>query len=216
MGRSERMDVKGDADGAWLLVSMSIADPGGKLWARAWRRLRSLGGYFVEQSRCVLPARAEVIRDVRRLLDETRREGGAGQMTRISFTNRTLEDQIIAQMNAAIDAEYAEVLDRLGAFFSELEYERKRGRVIYAEVEESEVDLGRFRLWMSQIVARDYFGAPGGAKARAAVEAAAEELAAFEAEAMRAAASEPGDSAPDYRFDHLTAESPRHDNGSRS
>lgn len=62
-------------------------------------------------------------------------------------------------MNAAIDAEYAEVLDRLPAFFSELEYERKRGRVIYAEVEESEVDLDRFRLWMSQISARDYFGA---------------------------------------------------------
>jgi len=192
LGRSRDMDVTGDAGGVWLLVSMSIADPGGKLWARAWRRLRSLGGYFVEQSRCVLPARTEVIRDVRRLLDETRREGGAGQMLRISFTNRALENRIIAEMNAAIDAEYAEVLDRLPAFFSELEYERKRGRVIYAEVEESEVDLGRFRLWMSQIAARDYFGAPGGAKARAAVEAAAEELAAFEAEAMRVAASESG------------------------
>jgi len=190
------MDVKGDVGGAWLWVSMSLAGPEEKLWAHAWRRLRSLGGYFLEQSTCILPARTEVIRDVRQLLDEARREGCAGQMLRISFTDRAVENRIIAEMNAAIDAEYAEVLDRLPAFFSELEYERKRGRVIYAEVEESEVDLVRFRLWMSRISARDYFGAPGGAEARAAVEAAAEELAAFEAEAMGAEASEPRGSAP--------------------
>lgn len=191
------MNVKGDERGAWLLVSMSIAEPGGKLWAHAWRGLRSLGGYFLEQSTCILPARTEVIREVRALLDETRREDGAGHMLRISFTDRASEDRIIAEMNAAIDAEYAEVLGRLPAFFSELEYERKRGRVIYAEVEESEADLGRFRLWMSQIAARDYFDAPGGAEARAAVEAAAEELAAFEAEAMGVDASGHGGSASD-------------------
>lgn len=191
------MDVKGDEGGAWLLVSMAIAEPGGKLWTHAWRRLRSLGGYFLEQSTCILPARPEVIRDVRKLLEETRHEDGAGQMQRVSFTDRAVEDRVLAEMNAAIDAEYAEVLGRLPAFFSELEYERERGRVIYAEVEESEADLGRFRLWMSQIAARDYFDAPRGAEARAAVDAAADELAAFEAEAMRVESSGPDGTAPD-------------------
>jgi hypothetical protein len=186
------MDVKGDADGAWLWVSMSIAGPEEKLWAHAWRSLRALGGHFVEQWTCILPARAEVVRDVQRLLDEARREGCAGQLRPISFTDHADETRVVAELNAAIDAEYAEVLDRLPAFFSELEYERERGRVIYAEVEESEADLRRFRLWMSRIAARDYFGAPCGVQARAAVEAAAKELAAFEAEAMRAEAAELG------------------------
>lgn len=191
------MDVKVDEGGAWLLVSISVAEPGGKLWAHAWRTLRSLGGYFPDQSTCMLPARTDVIGDVRALLDETRRENGTGQMQRVSFTDRAAEDRVIADMNAAVDAEYAEVLGRLPAFFSELEYERKRGRVIYAEVEESEADLGRFRLWMSQIAARDYFDAPGGAEARTAVEAAADELAAFEAEAMGVEAPGSGGSASD-------------------
>lgn len=105
-------------------------------------------------------------------------------MRHISFQDRTVENRIIAEMNAAIDAEYAEVLDRLPAFFPELDYERNRGRVIYAELKEAEADLWRFRPWMSQIAARDYFGAPGGVEARTALEAATEELAVFEAEAM--------------------------------
>lgn len=140
----------------------------------------------MDQSTCLVPAPTDVIRAVERLLVETRRVGRVGQMRRISFLDRAVEIRIVAEMNAAIDAEYAEVLDRIPMFSSELEYERKRGRVIYAEVEESEVDLERFRRWMSRIAARDYFDAPLGADARAAVEAAAEEPAAFQAEAMGA------------------------------
>jgi hypothetical protein len=58
--------------------------------------------------------------------------------------------------------------------------------VIYAEVEESEVDLERFRAWVAKIAARDYFGAQRGAEVRSAIDAAGEELAAFEAAALRA------------------------------
>lgn len=191
------VSVDRDESRAWLLVSVSIVGPGDKLWGHAWRRLRSLGGYFVDESRCVLPARTEVVQAVRRLLDEVRRGNGVGQLLQIRFRDRAAENRIIAEMNAAVDAEYSEVLDRLPAFFSELEYERKRGRVIYEEVEESEADLWRFRRWMSQIAARDYFGAPGGVEARAALRAAADELAAFEAEAMGLTAPERPSRAPD-------------------
>lgn len=178
------MDMNDDPGGAWVWASMSIAGSGAKLQEFAWRSWGSLGAYLLDQSTCILPARTEVTRAVRQLLDEARRGGCAGQMRQISLLDRAVENRVIAEMNAAIDAEYAEVLDRLPAFSSELEYERKRGRVIFAEVEESEVDLERFRRWMSRIAARDYFDAPLGAEARAAVEAAAEELAAFQAEAM--------------------------------
>ena len=61
----------------------------------------------------------------------------------------------------------------------------------YAEVEESEADLERFRTWLAKIAARDYFTAPGGQAARDAVEEAAAELAAFEEAALHAEAPEP-------------------------
>jgi hypothetical protein len=96
------------------------------------------------------------------------------------------ERQIVGDFNAARDAEYAEVLERLPAFRQELAAERARGRATYAEVEESEADLERFRSWMAKIAARDYFAAPAGAAARAAVDDAAADLAAFEQAALAA------------------------------
>lgn len=133
---------------------------------------------------CVLPARAEVVRDVRRLADRVHQHGGTARVLRIEFTDPAELAQVVGEMNAARDAEYAEVLERIPAFLDELATERSRGRAGYAEVEESEADLERFRSWLSKIAKRDYFGASGGTTARQAVEAAAAELEAFEAEAL--------------------------------
>ena len=60
----------------------------------------------------------------------------------------------------------------------------------YAEVEESEADLERFRSWLAKIAARDYFDAPAGEAARVAVEEAAADLAEFEQAALHAEASD--------------------------
>jgi hypothetical protein len=62
--------------------------------------------------------------------------------------------------------------------------ERSRGNATYAEVEESEADLERFRSWLGKIAARDYFGAPAGQAAREAVAGAAGALADFEQAAL--------------------------------
>ena len=70
----------------------------------------------------------------------------------------------------------------------ELDKERARGGTTYAEVDECEADLERYRSWLAKIAARDYFGAPGGAAAPAAVAEAAAELALFEQAALSAEA----------------------------
>src|SRR5829696_2100923 len=109
----------------------------------------------------------------------------------MAFTDPTEEHAVIAELNAARDDEYAEVLERLPELRTELAAERARGNATYAEVEESEADLQRFRSWLAKITTRDYFAAAGGQAARAAVEQAAAELAAFEEAALRAEAPEP-------------------------
>ena len=70
-------------------------------------------------------------------------------------------------------------------------YEQSRGNATYAEVEESEADLERFRGWLAKITNRDYFRADGGQVVRDAVAQAATELAAFEDAALRAEAPDP-------------------------
>ena len=64
--------------------------------------------------------------------------------------------------------------------------ERRRGRTTYTELEESDVDLARHQKWLAAIRARDYFDAPGGEEAAAAVASCEEALARFESEALSA------------------------------
>ena len=167
------------------MVSVSTAGAPGTLRVQVWRKLRSLGALYVQQSVCLLPARAAVVREVRRLVDRVCHQGGTARVLRVELIDPDEQAGVIAELNAARDTEYADLMERLPAFSAELEMERARGRASYVEVEENEADLERFRSWLSKIAARDYFEAPLGAPARAAVEAAATELAAFEAEALR-------------------------------
>ena len=172
----------------WLLVSASTAGAAATLRVQVWRKLRSLGALYLQQSVCLLPARDEVVREVRRLADRVRRQGGSFRLLHVVLADEAERAQVVAEMDAARDEEYAEVLDRLPEFVAELDKERARGRTTYAEVEESEADLQRYRSWLAKIAARDYFGAPGRAAAQAAVTAAAAELAAFEQAALSAEA----------------------------
>jgi hypothetical protein len=175
-------------DQGWLVISVSTAGAPDSLRVQVWRKLRSLGALYLQQSVCLLPARPEVVREIRRLADRVRHQGGTARVLPMTFTDPAEEAAVIAELDAARDVEYHEVLDRLPALRRELADERARGNLTYAEVEESEADLLRFRSWMTKIAARDYFGAPGGQDARDAVEEAAAELAAFEEAALHAEA----------------------------
>ena len=169
---------------AWLLVTASSAGAADSLRVAIWRKLRSLGALYLQQSVCLLPARPDVEREIRRLADRVRVNGGAARVLRITFDDAREETHVISELQAARDDEYGEVLDRVPAFLDELRGERDRDRATYEEVEESEADLERFRAWLAKIDRRDYFGAPRRAEAHAAVERCARALEAFESEAF--------------------------------
>jgi hypothetical protein len=168
----------------WLLVTASSAGATDSLRVAIWRKLRSLGALSLHQAVSVLPARPEVEREIRRLVDRVRASGGVARVLRITFDDAGEEAQLVSELQAARDDEYGEVLERVPAFLDELRSERDRDRATYEEVEESEADLERFRAWLAKIDRRDYFRAPRRADAHAAVERCARALEAFESEAF--------------------------------
>jgi hypothetical protein len=168
----------------WLLVTASSVGATDSLRVAIWRKLRSLGALYLQQSVCVLPARPDVEREIRRLVDRVRANGGAARVLRISFEDGNEEAQLVAELQAARDDEYGEVVGRVPAFLDELRSERERDRATYEEVEESEADLERFRGWLTKIDRRDYFGSARRAEAHAAVERCARALEVFESEAF--------------------------------
>jgi hypothetical protein len=168
----------------WLLVTASSAGAADSLRVAIWRKLRSLGALYLHHSVCVLPARPDVEREIRRLVDRVRANGGTARVLRIAFDDADEETHVVSELQAARDDEYGEVLQRVPAFLDELRRESDRDRATYEEVEESEADLERFRAWLAKIDRRDYFHAPRRAEAHASVERCAQALEAFESEAF--------------------------------
>jgi hypothetical protein len=171
---------------SWLLLTVSTAGAPDSLRVQVWRRLRSLGALYLQQGVCLLPDRTETTRALGRLADRVRHGGGTARLLHLSLSAPGEEAAVIAGFQADRAAEYQELLGRLPEFTSELAAERAKGRLTYAEVEESEADLARFQRWLAKIAGRDYFSCPLGEQARSAVARCADDLAAFEAEAFSA------------------------------
>jgi hypothetical protein len=115
-----------------------------------------------------------------------RAEGGSGDVLRIQLTDEQQEATLIESFQRERSDEYREVVERTQQFHEELASERQRGRATYTELEESDADLSRHQKWLTAIRERDYFDAPGGEQAAAAVAACERALAEFEAEALAA------------------------------
>ena len=176
----------------WLLITVST--PSGRsstLRVYAWRTLRSLGAHYLQQSVCLLPATARTIRATNRLVGRLRAEGGQGEVLRIRLADRGQEAALIDAFQRERSDEYREVVERTQQFHDELAHERARGRVTYTELEESDADLARHQKWLAAIKARDYFAAPGGEEAAAAVAACEQALADFEVTALAAELDQP-------------------------
>ena len=171
----------------WLLITVSTP-PGGTSTLRvyAWRNLRSLGAHYLQQSVCLLPATPKTTRATTRVVTRLRADGGQGEMLRIQLTDSKQEAAIIDAIQRERADEYHEVVESTRQFHEELQLERRRGRTTYTELEESDADLARYQKWLAAIRARDYFDAPGGQEAAAAVTSCEEALARFESEALSA------------------------------
>jgi hypothetical protein len=171
----------------WLLITVST--PRGAtstLRVYAWRKLRSLGAHYLQQSVCLLPATPKTTRATSRVVTRLRAEGGHGEMLRVQLTDSKQEAAVIDAIQRERTDEYREVVERTQQFHDELRLERRRGRATYTELEESDADLARHQKWLAAIRARDYFDAPGGQEAAAAVASCEAALARFESEALSA------------------------------
>jgi hypothetical protein len=172
------------ADAEWQLVAITTGRDA-TLRVYVWRQLRRLGAVYLHKSVCLLPNGPEVGTALRPILLRVQAQGGTVRNMTIRIEGADHE-ALVAEQRQDRDEEYREVVERVPAFLAEITMETARGRATYAEVEESEADLERFEKWLASITARDYFGAPGGTAARAAVQQCREALAGFEAAALAA------------------------------
>lgn len=142
----------------WLLLVYRVPSEPTRLRAAVWRRLKSLGAVYLQNSAAVLPAGEPAERALRRLRHEIIEMQGTAIL--LSCTPVVGGQDVAALFEAARDAEYEEILDKCIDFHAGLEKEYAAAHYSFGELEENEVELAKLRNWCAKVQERDVFGAP--------------------------------------------------------
>ena len=158
----------------WLLLIYRVPAEPTRLRATVWRRLKSLGAVYLQNSAAALPARDGAERALRRLRREILEMDGSAVL--LSCSAVAGGQDVIALFQAARDSEYEEILDKCVDFHAGLEKEYAADHFTYGELEENEVELVKLRNWYDKVRARDVYGAPKRSEAAQALDACGEAL----------------------------------------
>src|SRR3954454_5529790 len=97
----------------WLLITVSTPRGGSStLRVYAWRKLRSLGAHYLQQSVCLLPATPKTHRAVTRVVARLRAAGGQGEILHITLADAKQEAAIVDAFQRERADEYHEVVER--------------------------------------------------------------------------------------------------------
>jgi hypothetical protein len=117
--------------GGWLLLIYRVPPEPTRLRSTVWRRIKSLGAIYLQNSVAALPASTANERALRKLRREITDMSGTAML-----------------MSCSVLAGEAEVRASFQAARND-------------ELEENEVDLVKLRNWYAKIIERDVFGASG-------------------------------------------------------
>jgi DNA-binding transcriptional regulator PaaX len=149
----------GGQDDTWLLLVYRVPSEPTRLRAAVWRRLKSLGAIYLQNSAAALPASVAGERALRKLRREILDMSGTAVL--LSCSVLAGEQGVLDAFQAARDDEYAEIIDKCEDFLAEVHKEYVAEHFSYAELEENEVDLVKLRTWIARVTERDVFGASG-------------------------------------------------------
>jgi hypothetical protein len=164
----------GGPGSGWLLLIYRVPSEPTRLRAAVWRRIKSVGAIYLQNSAAALPASVAAERAFRRLRSEILDMSGTAVL--LSCDVLAGEAEIKASFQAARDDEYEEIVDKCQDFLGQVDKEYAAHHFSYAELEENEVDLVKLRNWLARVRERDVFGAAGRAPAEAALVTCEEKL----------------------------------------
>ena len=148
-------------DAGWLVLIYRVPPEPTRLRSTVWRRIKSLGAIYLQNSAAALPASVATERALRKLRREIIEMSGTAVL--LSCSVLAGEPDVRKAFQAARNDEYEEIVDKCEDFLQQVKKEYTANHFTYAELEENEVDLVKLKNWFAKIVDRDVFGASGRA-----------------------------------------------------
>jgi DNA-binding transcriptional regulator PaaX len=158
----ERAEAPAAGEGSgpgWLLLIYRVPPEPTRLRSTVWRRIKSLGAIYLQNSVAALPASTQNERSLRKLRHEITDMAGTAML--MSCSVLAGEADVRASFQAARNDEYAEIVDKCEDFLTGVQKEYDGSHFTYAELEENEIDLVKLKTWFARIVERDVFGSSG-------------------------------------------------------
>ncbi len=143
----------------WLLLIYRIPPEPSRLRSAVWRRLKSLGAIYLQNSAAALPAGTSAERALRKLRSEIL--GMNGSAVLLSCQVLAGGPDVRAAFQAARNGEYEEIAGMCEDFLAQIKKEYAAEHFTFAELEENEVDLVKLQKWLARVRQRDVFGASG-------------------------------------------------------
>ena len=176
---TEKAAEKSDSAG-WLVLIYRVPPEPTRLRSTVWRRIKSLGAIYLQNSAAALPASTATERALRRLRREIIDMNGTAIL--LSCDVLAGESDVRGAFQAARNEEYEEIVDRCQDFLAQVKKEYAASHFTYAELEENEVDLVKLRNWLAKVRERDVFGAEGRHAAEKAIGECEQSLEAYAAQ----------------------------------
>ncbi|CAN7752508.1 MULTISPECIES: Chromate resistance protein ChrB [unclassified Variovorax] len=145
---------------SWLLLTYKVPAEPSKFRVAIWRRIRSLGAVYLQNSICVLPATTEHQRQFRMVQGDIDRAGGEAVIFETVALDAKQEERVVAYFKHDRNQDYEEFLDKCADYRKEIEKEVTADHYTFAEVKENDEDLKKLKNWLDRIKALDFYGAP--------------------------------------------------------
>ena len=158
--------VKQNPADKWLLLIHQIPPKPDYFRVKVRRRLQRIGAVALKNSVYVLPSDPQTVEDFRWLLREIRAEGGEATVCEATFVEGITRQELESMFAAERDREYAELVMAVQGLTSTEAEERESSAGDRGAIE---AELGRLRRRLEEIVAIDYFTAPGRRTAERAI-----------------------------------------------
>jgi hypothetical protein len=156
----------------WLLLIHQIPPKPAYLRAKVGRRLQRLGAVPIKNAVYVLPSNEQTREDFQWVAREIAQEGGEATVCEANLVDGLSDERVEALFQAAREEDFGEIAadarELARTPIATLKNERRRA--------ELELDLARRKKRIADVVAIDFFGAPGREAAEASVAALDERL----------------------------------------
>jgi hypothetical protein len=150
---------------SWLLLTYKVPPEPTRVRVAIWRRLRGLGGVYIQNSVCVLPNTSDHQRQLRMVQGDIQGAGGDAVIFETSALDAKQEELVVARFKHDRDQDYEEFLDKCADYKKDVDKEVKADHYTFAELKENDEDLKKLKTWLERIKALDFYGAPARARA---------------------------------------------------